>query len=66
MRDACLVTALALARPITIVFDNWEREGAFVPSRARRVMRPYVGRSYPQPDLVTARWPWQTAIWHLT
>jgi hypothetical protein len=64
-RLQCLRKALTLPRPITLIFDNWQQDGAFISSEAVALMRPFLGTSYPQMHPDHERHPWQTAIWLL-
>jgi hypothetical protein len=66
-RLSCLAKVLTLTRPLTVIFDNWQQDGAFVSSDAEVLMRPYPGIAYPQFAAGTPQHRrWQTAIWHLT
>jgi hypothetical protein len=66
-RLECLEKSLTLARPLTIIFDNWQQYGAFVSPAAKRLMQPFAGIVYPEllsaPRQPYRRFPWQTAIW---
>ena len=66
MRLECLTQALTLPRPVTIIFDNWQQENAFISIEAETLMRPFLGVSYAQPNPAPEQNPWQTAVWHLT
>jgi hypothetical protein len=61
----CLRRALSLPHPFTLIFDNWQQEGAFMSNEAEYMMAPYRGVTYVQPDQVLRNNPWQTAIWDL-
>lgn len=63
-RVDCLRAALRFPRPLTVIADNWRHAGAVNPE-AERLMRPYLGRSYPKLGASDGRPPWQTAIWEL-
>jgi len=68
-RTACLEVALALPRPLTIVFDNWQQDYVYVDEKAREMMAQYKlqGRLYVQLDHTNHEGrPWTTAIWDLT
>lgn len=65
-RLECLKATLALPRPLTLIFDNWQQDFVFVDATAEAMMQPYSGRFYVQPDHRNhAGKPWQTAIWDL-
>jgi hypothetical protein len=65
-RFECLKKALGLPRPVTIIFDNWQQEAAFVSPQAEALMQPFLGTSYAQAERAHLKHSWQTAIWHLT
>jgi hypothetical protein len=66
LRHACLERALTLPRPLTIIFDNWQQDSVFVSPLSERMMAPYEGQVYVQPDHMNHKGrPWQTAIWNL-
>ncbi len=65
-RTECLRAALALPRPVTIIFDNWQQDFVYLDPAAVDLMAPYPGRFYVQADHRDHEGrPWQTAIWHL-
>jgi hypothetical protein len=64
-RLSCLAKSLTLPRPLTIIFDNWQQQNAFVSPKAEALMRPFVGVSYPELRPPYIKHPWQTAIWEL-
>jgi hypothetical protein len=66
IRLACLRKALALPRPIAVIFDNWQQDGSFISPEAEGLMKPFLGMSYPQMHPAHEQHPWQTAIWHIT
>jgi len=61
----CLRAALELPRPLTVIFDNWQQDDAFISPEAVALMAPHPGVSYPDLHPHHPRHPWQTAIWHL-
>jgi hypothetical protein len=65
-RLACLKKVLTLPRPITLIFDNWQQEGAFISPEAVVLMKPFLGTSYPQMHPAHERHPWQSAIWFIS
>jgi hypothetical protein len=65
LRFECLSKAIALPRPVTIIFDNWQQDGAFISPEAEGLMRPFLGASYAQAERTHLKHPWQTAIWRL-
>jgi hypothetical protein len=64
-RLSCLRKALSLPRPLTLIFDNWQQDNAFMSPAARKMMLPYNGKSFPQLHPLHEQHPWQTAIWEL-
>ncbi len=67
LRTNCLASALALPRPLTIIFDNWQQDHVFIDPVAEEMMAPYAGNFYVQADHTDHNGrPWQTAIWHLS
>jgi hypothetical protein len=64
-RFECLEKAIALPRPVTIIFDNWQQEGAFISPEGEALMRPFLGTSYAQAECAHRKHPWQTSIWRL-
>jgi hypothetical protein len=64
-RLECLIKSLTLPRPLTIIFDNWQQDNAFMSPEAEALMKPFVGISYPELHPAHKKHPWQTAIWDL-
>lgn len=65
-RHECLLRALALPRPLTIIHDNWQQDG-FVCPASEELMAPYEIHNFIQEDHTDNHGrKWATAYWHLT
>lgn len=64
-RHQCLVKALTLPRPLTIIHDNWKQDG-FICPESEELMKDFEGTVYVQEDHTDNHGnKWSTAIWHL-
>lgn len=65
-RYECMVKALTLPRPLTLIVDNWCQDFVFRCPAAEDLMKTYPGEFYIQEDHTNHEGnPWTTAIWHL-
>lgn len=66
LRYECILKALTLPRPLTLIIDNWQQDYVFICPAAEEALKNYEGQFYVQPDHQDhSGRPWQTAIWHL-
>ncbi len=66
-RTACVLAALKLPRPLTLIVDNWQQDDVYTDEVSERAMKPYAGHFFVQHDHSNHRGrPWQTAIWELS
>lgn len=66
LRYECILKALTLPRPLTLIVDNWQQDYVFICPAAEEVMKDYAGQLFIQPDHKNHEGrPWTTAIWHL-
>lgn len=67
LRYECILKALTLQRPLTLIVDNWKQSGIFMCPAAEDVMRDYEGAFHEQADHKDNDGinKWKTAIWHL-
>lgn len=66
LRYECMLKALTLPRPLTLIVDNWQQDRVFICPAAEELMKEYEGKFYIQPDHTDHEGrPWCTAIWHL-
>jgi len=65
LRHECLLKALTLPRPITIIHDNWQQDG-FVCPASEEVMKPFEIQNFIQEDHTDNHGrKWATAIWNI-
>lgn len=65
LRHECLLKALTLPRPITIIHDNWKQDGFICPS-SEKVMEEYEGKVFIEEAHTDNHGnKWSTAIWHI-
>lgn len=66
-RYECIVKALSMPRPLTLIVDNFNQDFVFICPAAVELMKEFKGDFYIQADHTNHEGrPWQTAIWHLT
>lgn len=66
LRYECILKALTLPRPLTLIVDNWQQDYVFICPAAEEALKKYKGEFYIQPDHTNHEGhPWCTAIWHL-
>lgn len=67
LRYECLLKALTLPRPLTLICDNWQQSYVFMCPAAVELMKDYPGDIYEQSDHKDNDGinKWKTAIWHL-
>lgn len=66
LRYECILKALTLPRPLTLIVDNWDQDYVFICPAAETVMKDYEGKFFVQHDHKNHEGkPWKTAIWHL-
>ncbi len=66
LRYECILKALTLPRPLTLIVDNWQQDYVFICPAAEEALRDYSGQIYLQPDHKDHEGkPWQTGIWQL-
>lgn len=66
LRYECMLKALTLPRPLTLIVDNWRQDYVFICRAAEDLMKDYEGQFFVQPDHKNHEGrPWTTAIWHL-
>jgi hypothetical protein len=65
LRHECLLKALALPRPLTIIHDNWQQDG-FVCPASEEIMLPHRIHNFIQEDHTDNHGKkWATAYWEL-
>lgn len=67
-RTNCILEALTLSRPFTLIVDNWQQDFVYRCAVSAAAMEPFRerGRFYVQADHMNHEGrPWQTAIWNL-
>lgn len=65
LRHECLIKALTLKRPLTIIHDNWQQDG-FVCEASEQLMAPYEIHNFIQEDHTDNHGKkWATAYWEL-
>lgn len=66
IRSECVLAALRLPRPLTLIVDNWMQDGVYLDFDLERLMLAFKGSFHIQADHTAHEGrPWQTAIWHL-
>lgn len=64
LRYECILKALTLPRPLTLIVDNWQQDYVFICPAAVEALRSFTGNVYIQPDHTNHEGrPWQTGIW---
>lgn len=66
LRYECILKAMTLPRPLTLIVDNWQQDFIFMCPAADELMKDYKAKIFPQPGHTDHEGhPWQTAIWEL-
>ncbi len=64
LRYECILKALTLLRPLTLIVDNWQQDYVFICPAAEEALRSFTGNIYLQEDHKDHDGhPWQTGIW---
>jgi len=65
LRHECLLKALTLPKPITIIHDNWKQDGFICPS-SEKVMEQYEGKFFIEEAHTDNHGnKWSTAVWNI-
>lgn len=66
LRYECILKALSLPRPLTLIVDNWQQDYVFICPAAEKALEGFTGNLYIQPDHKDHEGrPWQTGIWKI-
>lgn len=66
LRYECILKALELPRPLTLIVDNWQQDYVFICPAAEEALRSFTGNVYVQPDHTNHEGrPWATAIFNI-
>lgn len=66
LRYECILKALTLPRPLTLIIDNWQQDYIFICPAAEKALEGFTGNVYVQPDHTHHEGrPMATGIWHL-
>lgn len=66
LRYECILKALTLRRPLTLIVDNWQQDYIFICPAAEEALKDFAGQYFVQPDHKNHEGrPLTTAIWHL-
>lgn len=64
LRYECILKALTLKRPLTLIVDNWQQDRIFICPAAEDALMSFTGNVYVQPDHKDHEGrPWATGIW---
>lgn len=64
LRYECILKALTLPRPLTLIVDNWQQDYVFICPAAEKALLGFTGNVYVQPDHKDHEGrPWATGIW---
>jgi len=67
LRYECILKALTLPRPLTLIVDNWQQDYVFICPAAEKALEGFTGNVYIQPDHTNHEGnPWATGIWSIT
>lgn len=65
LRHECLLKALTLPRPITIIHDNWQQDGFYCPA-SEEIMKPFEIHNFIQENHTDHNGrKWATAYWNI-
>jgi hypothetical protein len=66
LRYECILKALELPRPLTLIVDNWQQDYVFICPAAEEALKGFTGNVYVQPDHTNHEGrPWATAIFEI-
>jgi hypothetical protein len=66
LRYECILKALELPRPLTLIVDNWQQDRIFICPAAEKALEGFTGNVYVQPDHTDHEGrPWATAIFNI-
>lgn len=66
LRYECILKALTLPRPLTLIVDNWQQDYVFICPAAEEALKGFTGNVYVQPDHTNHEGrPWATAIFNI-
>lgn len=66
LRYECILKALTLPRPLTLIVDNWQQDYVFICPAAEEALKGFTGNLYVQPDHTNHEGrPWTTAIFNI-
>jgi len=65
-RYECILKALTMKRPLTLIVDNWQQDYVFICPAAVDALKEFEGKYFIQQDHKDHEGnPWQSAIWQL-
>ncbi len=66
LRYECILKALELPRPLTLIVDNWQQDYVFICPAAEEALKGFTGNVYVQPGHTNHEGrPWATAIFNI-
>ncbi len=66
LRYECILKALTLQRPLTLIIDNWQQDYVFICPAAEKALEDFKGELYVQKDHEDHEGrPWTTAIFEI-